>query len=96
MGTFYGETVLRRLMSVSRRLVEPPVERVPRWWLHCPNCDVELVGPYPAGAWVARSPGPARLDPTQAELIAKCPVHGRLPYNDASKKPTVRRLPLRE
>ncbi len=86
--------VFRQLVSAIRRLVQPPVEQVLQSWLHCPICDAELVGPYPAGAWVARSPGPTRLDPTRAELIAKCPVHGHAPYNDASKQPPIRRRRL--
>ncbi len=83
-------------MSKLGQILGPPIERVPRWWLHCPICDAELVGPYPAGVIVAKSPGPSRLDPTRDELVAKCPVHGHLPFNDSTKKPSVRRAPIGE
>ena len=56
--------------------------------------DSEVVGPYPAGTMVARSPGPSRLNPIREELVAKCPVHGRLPFNDPTKKPSVRRIAM--
>jgi hypothetical protein len=84
----------QRAKRALRWLMSPPVERVPRWWLHCPICDAELVGPYPAGTIIpVGTSGPSIIDPNRAELIAKCPVHGHLPYNDASK-PSPRRRPL--
>ncbi|MCU1426731.1 MAG: hypothetical protein JWL83_731, partial [Actinomycetia bacterium] len=82
------------LRRVWASLWHPRVEHVPRWWLRCPICDRELVGPWHAGTHVARNPGLEWLDPTREELISKCPVHGRLPYNDASKKPPWPRAPL--
>lgn len=102
-GTAFAEHWISRvsfvaLVSQAKRLlgwlVSPPVERVPRWWLHCPICDEQLVGPYPAGTIVPVGQGGLSfLDPTREELIAKCPAHGHLPYNDPTKKPTTRRAP---
>lgn len=54
---------------------------VPRTWLHCPICDLDLVGPYPPGAIVAGPAGPGSLAPAREELVAKCPVHGHAPFN---------------
>ena len=87
--------VLERLRSLWRWAWSSTPVEVPRWWLHCPICDAELVGPWAAGAaWV---PGPMRLTaqevpPRREELVAKCPVHGHRPYNDPSQKPRYRRI----
>jgi hypothetical protein len=64
--------------------------KVPRWWVHCPICDRELVGPYnPGGHGLTLLRGGAvSLPPNRAELIAKCPLHGRRPYNDPNLKPS--------
>jgi hypothetical protein len=71
-----------------RSLWHTRVEYVPRWWLHCPICDRELVGPFHAGVNNLHSGVGAGLgDPNRQELIAKCPVHGQMPYNDPTKKP---------
>jgi hypothetical protein len=53
-------------MSKLGQILGPPIERVPRWWLHCPIFDAELVGPYPAGVIVAKSRG--RVDSIQPEM----------------------------
>jgi hypothetical protein len=34
------------------------------------------------------------IAPTRSELLAKCPVHGHLPYNDPSKAPPWRRVAM--
>jgi hypothetical protein len=62
---------------------------VPRAWLHCPICDRELVGPYAAGLPVGGPAGPVWIEPTRDELIAKCPAHGRRPFNDPTRHPSV-------
>lgn len=36
--------------------------------------------------------GPASAKPMRGELIAKCPVHGKRPYNDPDQKPSLRQL----
>jgi hypothetical protein len=33
------------------------------------------------------------LPPNRAELIAKCPVHGRRPYNDSDREPSAEWIP---
>jgi hypothetical protein len=85
-----GRSPFRR---VVRWFVSPPPgrrqEKVPRWWVHCPVCDRPLVGPYhPGGHGTTLLRGGAiSLPPNRAELVAKCPVHGRRPYNDPDRKP---------
>jgi hypothetical protein len=96
-GTVIMVNVAARLRNSVRWLFSPPAQRVPRGWLHCPICDRELVGPYPAGTiFPVGTAEPNILDPNRDELVAKCPVHGHLPYNDATKRPPVRRIPLKE
>lgn len=64
--------------------------KVPRSWVHCPICDRELVGPYNSGGHgLTLRFGVISTPPNRAELIAKCPVHGRRPYNDPDRKPAV-------
>jgi hypothetical protein len=89
-------SVVSQVGNAIRWIFSPAAERVPRSWLHCPICDRELVGPYPAGTvFPIGTAGPNVLDPNREELIARCPVHGHMPYNDAIKRPRVRRLPLK-
>lgn len=38
---------------------------------------------------LAHSP---RVPPNREELMAKCPEHGHLPYNDLTRKPKGRRI----
>jgi hypothetical protein len=84
--------MMSRLRSLWRRLSGGAVETVPRWWLHCPICDRELVGPWNAGVQASMPTRvPVFTPPTRQELIAKCPAHGALPYNDATRNPSVRR-----
>jgi hypothetical protein len=65
-----------------------PRVKVPREWVHCPICDLKLVGPYnPGGHGVTVRGGAISTPPNRAELIAKCPVHGRRPYNDPERTP---------
>jgi hypothetical protein len=68
-----------------------PVERVSRRWVHCPICDSELVGPYPAGQ-LGYGPQSLTFEPLHEELVAKCPVHGHRPYNDPTQHPRIRRI----
>ena len=82
----------KRMRSALRWLGSGAVETVPRWWLRCPICDRELVGPWNAGVRASSPPKFPAASPTRDELIAKCPVHGHAPYNDATKKPSVRRI----
>jgi hypothetical protein len=58
--------------------------------LYCPICDRALVGPYPAGAIIGGAGNRSVIEPTRAELIAKCPTHGHRPYNDPTKSPSIR------
>ncbi len=88
-------TFFARLRSGIASVLRPPVERVPRSWLHCPVCDQELVGPYPAGARTTAQMGTDSLAPSRAELIAKCPTHGKVPYNVPAGGPELRRAPMR-
>lgn len=43
------------------------------------------MGPYPPGSFVSGSPGPERLAPNRDELVAKCPVHGKAPFNEGKR-----------
>jgi len=79
--------VLRRVVDGLGRAVRwlasgRTVER-PRAWEHCPICDRSLVGPWPAGTGPIGGPSGVGdwIPPTREELIAKCPEHGRPPYN---------------
>ena len=87
--------VVSALLSVLRRVFEPPAQRVPKAWIHCPVCGRDLVGPYPVGAIVPGPAGPFVDSPSREELIAKCPVHGHRPYNDPDKRPPFRQRALR-
>ena len=73
-----------------------PVERVPRRWVHCPICDERLVGPWPAGFVGGGAGGRDVIEPAREELIAKCPVHGKRPYNDPDRPPSYRQLAFDE
>jgi hypothetical protein len=84
--------IARRLRQSLRWLTGPRTQHVPRSWLHCPICDSELVGPYPSGSVIARSPGPSVIEPGREELIAKCPVHDHRPYNDPDRHPPFRQV----
>jgi len=84
--------VAARVKRMFRWLATPPAQHVPRWWLHCPICDRDLVGPFPAGALVTGPAGPLTMEPTREELIAKCPVHGHRPYNDPQRGPGFRQV----
>jgi hypothetical protein len=75
------------IRKVVRWSLGPSVVRVPRFWLHCPICDRELVGPYAPGMIVPQPAGPIFEPPSRAELIAKCPVHGHRPFNDPDPRP---------
>jgi hypothetical protein len=84
---------LRMGLSWLRRLGEPLPQVVPRSWLHCPICDRELVGPYPSGAILSGPHGLGdAMEPSRQELVAKCPDHGRRPYNDPDRKPPFRQV----
>jgi hypothetical protein len=74
-----------RVWQRLKRLWGPRAIVVPRAWLHCPICDRDLVGPYPPGSFVSNSPGPEWLAPNRDELVAKCPVHGRAPFNEGER-----------
>lgn len=87
--------VVSALLSVLRRVFEPPAQRVPEAWIHCPVCGRDLVGPYSVGAIVPGPAGPFVDSPSREELIAKCPVHGHRPYNDPDKRPPFRQRALR-
>lgn len=87
--------VVSALLSVLRRVFEPPPQRVPEAWIRCPVCGRDLVGPYPVGAIVPGPAGPFVDSPSPEELIAKCPVHGHRPYNDPDKRPPFRQRALR-
>ena len=76
--------------TVVRWLLKPGKRKVPRWWLHCPIRDRELAGPHPAGAVLGGGPMPAYLPPAREELIAKCPVQDRRPFNDPDEEPPYR------
>jgi hypothetical protein len=83
-----------RMRRFARWLRTPMSRRrtvkVPREWVHCPICDRELVGPYnPGGHGVSIRFGAISTPPGRAELIAKCPEHGRRPYNDPDRLPPV-------
>lgn len=91
-GSGYTGKMWKRVRSTFRWLGSGAVETVPRWWLRCPTCDAELVGPWNAGVGSSSPPRFPAAPPTSAELVAKCPMHGHAPYNDASKKPSVRRI----
>lgn len=56
----------------------------PAAWLHCPICGAKLVGP-PAGR-MGYDPIRVWIAPNRAELVAKCPNHGRPPYNTPPPK----------
>lgn len=72
----------RAVRTALTRPVERPVQRAPRSWVRCPICDRRLVGPYAAGYIGQVYGGRDVIEPSRAELVAKCPVHGKRPYND--------------
>lgn len=76
-GTLDG--LRQRLARLWRWLSTGYEPKRPVEWLYCPICGARLVGP-PAG-FRARDPYPVWIQPTRAELVAKCPNHGRAPYN---------------
>jgi hypothetical protein len=86
------------LRSRVARLLRRDPERVPRWWLHCPICDAELVGPWHGGMRASGAPTVWLMDlpPTREELIAKCPTHGHRPYNDPDRRPSWPRTSMSE
>ena len=53
----------------------------PTAWQRCPLCGRELAGGGRAGARIAGPVGPMWLEPPREELVARCPVHGRPPFN---------------
>ncbi|HEV8296566.1 MAG TPA: hypothetical protein VGQ20_04695 [Acidimicrobiales bacterium] len=84
-----AERALRRIFGwLGSRGERRPRYKVPRAWVHCPICDRKLVGPYnPGGHGMTFRLGVISTPPNRHELIAKCPVHGRRPYNDPERKP---------
>ncbi len=82
----------RRLRDSLSYVVASPVERVPRRWTRCPICDERLVGPWPAGYIGRGGGGRDVIEPAREELVAKCPVHGKRPYNDPERLPPYRQL----
>lgn len=82
----------RRLRDSPSYVVASPVERVPRRWTRCPICDERLVGPWPAGYIGRVGGGRDVIEPAREELVAKCPVHGKRPYNDPNRLPPYRQL----
>ncbi len=63
--------VVSALLSVLRRFLEPPAQRVPGAWIHCPVCGRDLAGPYPVGAIVPGPAGPFVDSPSHEELIER-------------------------
>lgn len=45
----------------------------------CPECGREVVGSAGQRDWAY---GMVYTPPNRQELVARCPVHGRSPYND--------------
>jgi hypothetical protein len=82
------------MWKLVRLLTRRRAEVVPRAWLHCPICDAELQGPWHAGTlrYGPMSLGRRSIAPSNAELVAKCPTHGHLPFNDPDKKPPWQRV----
>lgn len=83
---------IREWLRRASYIVAAPVQRVPRAWTRCPICDERLVGPWPAGFIGRGSGGRDVIEPAREELVAKCPVHGHLPYNDPDRSPPFRQL----
>lgn len=87
-----GVSAFARAWDRLKPILGPRAQRVPRRWLHCPICDAELVGPFNVGLIDRYATGLVR-EPTREELVAKCPVHGRRPFNDPDREPPFRQIP---
>jgi hypothetical protein len=60
------------------------------WWRHgtvtetkwaCPRCGGPVVGKPGYAEWGGRLGGQIYTPPNEAELVARCPIHGHAPWN---------------
>lgn len=55
---------------------------VPESYWRCPDCGERIIGDEPAGGIYPNGGGTLIVPASDAERRARCPVHGRPPFND--------------